>query len=176
MATRRLKISIFDPTTRKEKNFEKEISSEILQKLSDLTKSQDIVPEENIIYAIHNLNIPAEAKAILIKLKELTIKVGSYIIKLGKRILEFILYLLQEFPNTVSNAIIGSVIGFTFSFIPVLGPFISSVLTPLFVALGLTLGFLEDLKNKKFKSQVMKQVYLKIDQELKPQLVPLREL
>jgi len=123
-------------------------------KINRLLKTQDLIPDEKIVQFVKNLNISAEIKAMLVELKNIVVYIGPRILKLGKRILEIILYLLNKYPNTSQNLIIALVIGLSLNLIPIIGSFLSSFLTPILVALGVSLGFLKDLQQMELKNEV----------------------
>ena len=168
METREVKIIIKDPISHEEEILEKKISISTWKKIERLLETQDIVPKDKVIHAIQNLDIPAEAKAILVKIADLTVTIGNRILSIGKRILELTLYILREFPNATTGLVVGAVIGLAFNFIPIIGHFISSIVTPLFAALGLAIGFWRDMKDRALKE--------KIERELREQLGALREI
>lgn len=111
-------------------------------------------PEKAIFSAIGNLDLPAEAKALLIKIKDFSIMVGGAVIEIGKKILELIVYAVKKFPSTAIGIVVGSVIGMTLSSIPFLGWALGWLLTPLCIALGLTLGFWKDITSVDVKASV----------------------
>jgi hypothetical protein len=55
---------------------------------------------------IDNLNIPAEAKALLTEFLNLTIKVGTVVLEVGKKIIEVVKVLAKNFPNITAGIII----------------------------------------------------------------------
>jgi len=168
MDVREVRIVVKDPISQQEKVVERVVSASTIEKIEELLSTQDIVPKDKVISAVQNLDIPAEAKAILVKLVDLTVTVGNRVLAIGKRILELTLYILREFPNAAAGLVIGAVIGFAFNFIPVLGSFISSIVTPLFAALGLAVGFWRDLQDRALK--------MRIEQEVISQFGALRDL
>ena len=168
MNTKRVKIIVSDPVNGKPKIIEKELTELTLSKIDNLLATQDLVPKEKVLRAIHNLNIPAEAKAILAKIVDITVTVGNAVLSIGKKIIELVVYFVREYPNATIGMIIGAVIGLAFNYIPLLGHFISSILTPLLGAFGLAIGFWRDMQDKTLKS--------KIEAEIRKQLGILGEI
>jgi hypothetical protein len=168
METKQIKIIVKDPYGKSEKVIEKEILPSTLKKLEKLLETQDIVLKDKVIYEIQNLNIPAEAKAILVKIADLTITIGNRVLSIGKRILELTLYIVREYPNATTGLVVGAVIGLAFNFIPIIGHFISTIVTPLCMALGLAVGFWKDMKDKALKER--------IEKELREQLGALKDI
>jgi len=154
MDTKRVKIIVSDPVSGKPKIIESEVTEITLSKLETLLATQDVVPKERVLTAIHNLELPAEAKAILAKIADITVTIGNAVLAIGKRLLELILYFVSEYPNASIGIIVGAVIGLAFNAIPLLGQFISSILTPLLAALGLAVGFWRDIQDKALRSLI----------------------
>jgi len=126
-----------------------EVDSMNIEELQELYKTT--APEKTLLSAIENLDIPAEAKALLLKIKDFTIQVGGVALKIGKKILELIIYFIKKYPSTTIGLIVGSVLGMLFSNIPVIGWALGWLLMPLCTALGLALGFWKDFSEKEIK-------------------------
>jgi len=177
--TRKVKIVVKDPISQEEKILEREISVSTWEKIEKLLETQDVVPKDKVIYAIQNLNIPAEAKAILVKIADMTLTIGNRVLSIGKRILELTLYFIREFPNATTGAVVGLVIGLAFNFIPWVGHFISGIVTPLFVALGLGIGILRDIREKSMREKIKQELLVdmaRVEKEIKTQFGILREI
>jgi len=170
MNTKHVKIAVTDPNSGKPRIIESDITEVTLAKLERLLATQDIVPKDKVLKAIYDLELPAEAKAILAKISDITITIGNAVFAIGKRILELTLYFIKEYPNATIGVIVGAVVGLAFSFIPVLGQFISSILTPLFAALGLATGFRRDMQDKALKSEIEAEIrkHLGVFREIRP--------
>jgi hypothetical protein len=123
-----------------------EIDSMNIEELQELYKPK--TPEKTLLSAIENLSLPAEAKALLFKIKDFSIQVGGVALEIGKKILELIIYFIKKYPSTTIGLIVGSVLGMLFSSIPILGWALGWLLMPLCIALGLALGFWKDFTNK----------------------------
>lgn len=96
---------------------------------------------------IDNLDIPAEAKALLTELLNFTIKAGTVVLEVGKKIIEIIKALTSHFPNITAGMIIGVTLSILVSCIPILGPLLSWICTPLFLLLGVGIGILKEYEN-----------------------------
>ena len=129
-----------------------EVDSMNIEDLQELYKTT--VPEKTLISAIENLDLPAEAKAILLKIKNFSIQVGGVFLEIGKKILELIIYFIKKFPNASIGLVVGVFIGMLTGFIPFIGGFLSGLLTPLLAALGMALGFWKDIKDVDMKSSM----------------------
>jgi len=169
MNTKRVKIIVSDPVSGKPKVIESEITEVTLAKLEALLATQDVVPKDKVLKAIYNLELPAEAKAVLAKIADITVTIGNAVFAIGKRLLELTLYFIREYPNAATGVIVGAVIGLAFNFIPLLGQFFSSILTPLFAALGLAIGFWRDMQDKALKNRIESEIrkQLRVFEEIK---------
>lgn len=96
---------------------------------------------------IDNLDIPAEAKALLTELLNFSIKVGTVVLEVGKKIIEVVRVLAKNFPHITAGMIIGITLSFLVSCIPVLGPLLSWICTPLFLLIGTGAGILKEYEN-----------------------------
>jgi len=96
---------------------------------------------------IDNLDIPAEAKALLTELLNFSIKAGTVVLEVGKKIIEVVKVLVKSFPHITAGMIIGVTFSILVSCIPVLGPLLGWICTPLFVLLGIGTGILKDYEN-----------------------------
>jgi hypothetical protein len=93
---------------------------------------------------IDNLNIPAEAKVLLAELLDFSIKVGTVVLDIGKKIIEVVKALVKNFPHIAAGVIIAVTLSLLVSAIPFLGPPLSFLLTPLFLLVGVGTGILKD--------------------------------
>jgi hypothetical protein len=103
---------------------------------------------------IDNFKIPAEAKALLFSLADLTIKIGSTAIYVGQKMIELVVYFAKQYPKTTLGLIVGTVISLIITSIPIVGFFAGWVVTPLCLSLGLAVGFLGDLNNQQLEGAV----------------------
>jgi len=104
--------------------------------------------DEDIRKLIDNLNISADAKSLLYAFSKATIKAGQFILKIGRKIIDFVCLLFKEYPSATFGMIFGAIVGFLISAIPVLGVVLGPIATPIFMAFGSLLGAKEDLKDK----------------------------
>jgi hypothetical protein len=96
---------------------------------------------------IDNLDIPAEAKALLTELLNFSIKAGTVVLEVGKKIIEVVKALTKNFPNITAGIIIGVTLSLLVSCIPVFGPLLSWIFTPLLLLLGVGAGILKEYEN-----------------------------
>lgn len=96
---------------------------------------------------IDDLDISADAKSLIYSFSKVTIKAGEFIIKIGRKIIDFICKLFSEFPNATFGMIFGAIAGFLVASIPVLG-MIAPLITPILIGLGMAGGLKEDIRDK----------------------------
>lgn len=96
---------------------------------------------------IDNLAIPAEAKALLTELLSFTVKAGTVVLEIGKKVIEVVKMLAEKFPNITAGIIIAVVLSFLVSCIPVLGPLLSWICTPLFLLVGVGAGIWKEYEH-----------------------------
>jgi hypothetical protein len=105
---------------------------------------------------IENLDVSADAKAILFDFIDTVVAVGGKVLAVGRQILAFIFDLCERFPNTAFGLIIATVISTLIAAIPGLGPYLAPILAPLLLALGLAGGAVADLKDAVIRSRILR--------------------
>lgn len=147
-------VYVTHPETKE--TIEIEVGNMDVEALQELYKTS--TPEKKLFSAIENLSLPAEAKALLLKLKDFSIQVGGVALQIGKKILELIIYFVKKYPSTIIGLIIGSVIGMLVSSIPIIGWALGWLLMPLCTALGLAIGFWKDFKDENLKQAISESI------------------
>ena len=127
------------------------------EKLEDLDKiNEEILTRDQIKNYIDNFNIPSEVKVFLNSIVNLTCKIGDMIYNIGKKILEILIYISKEFPNTTIGLIIGFVIGTLISSIPLIGWLLSGIILPASIFAGGLAGAYYDISDKATKQTINK--------------------
>lgn len=119
------------------------VTSEFIKSMSDFDMS-----EAGIKRQIDNLNISADAKSALHYISSVTIRAGKFILKIGRKIMDYVCSVFKEYPSASFGVIFGGIVGFLISSIPIIGVVLGAVVTPIVIALGLIIGVNEDLKDK----------------------------
>ncbi len=96
----------------------------------------------------------ADAKAATATLIDLTWEVGGKLVEIGRAVLTFVFDLMKRFPHLTFGVLIALVVSFLIAAVPLIGPPLAAILTPLLVAFGLTLGAIEDMWNGALKKDV----------------------
>jgi len=103
---------------------------------------------------VDRLQISADGKALLMDLAKLTLTVGGRLLAFGRRVLDFVFELANRFQNVVFGILIALVLSAVLATIPLLGPAVSALLTPLMVAFGVLRGSLEDFKDLSVQREI----------------------
>jgi len=104
--------------------------------------------EAGVKKLIDSLNISADTKSALYAMTKITIRAGEFVLKIGRKIIDFICTVFKEFPNASFGMIFGLLMGILISAIPIIGVVFSSIVMPIALAFGVTIGMKEDLKDK----------------------------
>lgn len=145
-----MKVSGRDALTGEELTIE---SSEIDKNFIDELLEQSF-SDEQIKKTISDLNISADAKSALFTLSSITVKAGKYVIKLGRKLIDFVAETFRQFPNAGFGLIFGAIIGFLITAIPFIGKVIGPIVTPILMAVGLAGGVLFDLQDKALERKI----------------------
>ena len=116
--------------------------AEVIEKINKPNMSK-----RDIFDFFENIELSADLKALLTKILDVTIQIGDATLHIGKKILEFIYLFVKKFPNTSVGIVVGSVLGMLISSIPVIGFILGWMMPPLCIALGLGIGFWQDMTN-----------------------------
>ncbi len=98
-----------------------------------------------LLRRVEALDVSADIKALLAELLRWTSKVGNELLRIGRKILEFVLTLAKQFPLLTFSVLIALVVGVLLAAVPVLGGLLGPVLTPLALALGVAWGAKQEL-------------------------------
>lgn len=107
---------------------------------------------------IRNLDIPADVKLILTKIGSQAIKIGDVVYNIGKKILEIVFMITNEYPNTLFGLIVGLIFSSLVNGIPILGWIFGPFIGPLTVGFGLAAGYMTDLRDKRIQQAVRETV------------------
>lgn len=131
-----MKVSIIDEQTGKE--IQNEIPEPQPEFFSFVRETQ--LHEDQISSTIDQMNVSADIKSILHSFSKTTIRAGKVILKIGRKIIDFIFALMKSFPNITFGVIFGLVVGMLITSIPLLGILLGGLVTKLAVLFGFGLG------------------------------------
>jgi len=120
--------------------------------LGDLEKEYQT--EEQINRYIDSLEISAEAKLIISKISVTTVTFGQRIVKVGKKIIEILIFLAHKYPHMFIGMILSSLLLLLIAQVPLIGSIIVGLIGPLVIAFGLTMGAIQDFKDNAFANKL----------------------
>jgi len=110
--------------------------------------------EELLKKRIGSLDISADAKSIIFTIAKTTIRVGSTVLNIGRKVLDVVTYILGEFPMASTGTVLGAVFSYLVTSIPVIGFVFGPFIGALAIALGFAMGAIKDLGNKALERRI----------------------
>lgn len=104
--------------------------------------------DEDIKHLIDKLDVSADIKSALFTFSRTTIRIGHSVLKIGRKIIDYIATIFKEFPNASFGMIFGAIVGFLISSIPFIGVVLGPIVTPIIIALGIFVGVYNDIQDK----------------------------
>ncbi|MBW0159634.1 hypothetical protein [Sedimentimonas flavescens] len=112
------------------------------------------LPERKLVELIERTSLSADLKAILRDLARITVRIGSKVVAVGRKILAFVFDLIKAFPTVTLGVIAALVLTSLIASIPLLGGILAGLLSSLILALGVAAGALNDLLSDKLKERI----------------------
>lgn len=131
-----MKVTIIDEQTGKE--FQNEIPEPKAEFFSFVRETN--LNEDQIRSSIDQMNVSADIKSLLHSFSKTTIRAGRAILKIGRKIIDFIFSLMKTFPYITFGVIFGLVAGMLIASIPLFGIVLGGLVTKLAVLFGFVLG------------------------------------
>ncbi len=128
------------------------ISDEHYRELESLTK--DKVSDSKLQTYIDNLDISADAKALIASILKTAVKVGELVVRVGKRIVEVAVMIATKFPNAAFGLILGLLAGALVAAIPIIGTFFAAILAPIAALFGLVKGYVDDVRDQELTRKI----------------------
>jgi len=122
-----------------------DVSSEFIESMSDFELSDDRIKR-----MIDNLNISADAKSMLYTFSKATIRAGEYVLKIGRKIIDFICLTFKQYPHASFATIFGGIVGFLLSAIPVIGVVLGALTSAILIAIG----YISDIQEESLKRKI----------------------
>lgn len=114
--------------------------------------------DDGIKKIIDQLNMSSDLKSFIYKLSKVTINVGDFILKIGRKILDLVCNTYKQFPMSTFGAVFGAIVGTLISSIPILGQVLGPIVTPVLTALGLVGGLVLDFQDKMLEREIARKV------------------
>ena len=112
------------------------------------------LPERKLVELIERTSLSADVKAILRDLARISVRVGSKVLAIGRKILAFAFDLIKAFPTVTLGIIAALVLTSLIAAIPLLGGILSAMVGTLLLALGIAGGALNDFLSDKLKERI----------------------
>ena len=112
------------------------------------------VSDLDIKKLIESLDVSADIKSLLYAFSKATIKAGQFILKIGRKIIDFVCLIFKEYPGVTFGVIFGAIAGFLIATIPIIGVILGPFIKPLAIAFGLVGGLREDIKDKNLARKI----------------------
>lgn len=119
-----------------------------------LIEWEELPSRRVLLDRIERMAMSADAKAATARLVDFSMEVGGKLLQIGKAVLTFVFDLMKRFPNIVFGVTIALVVSFLIASVPLFGPALSALLTPLLVAFGLTMGAIIDMVSGALRKDV----------------------
>ena len=110
--------------------------------------------DAQILRRIESLDVSADVKALLSDLLRLATQVGEAVLRVGRKILDFVLTMIRQFPALSFAVVIAAVLTLLVSMVPLLGGILASLLGPLLMALGVAGGAALEIQSGDFRERV----------------------
>ena len=110
--------------------------------------------DAQILRQIESLSVSADAKALLADLLNLATRVGQSVLRVGRKIIDFVLSMVRAFPHMGFAAIVAMVVTALIAMVPFIGLALASVLGPLALALGIVVGGAVEFQSPDFEARV----------------------
>lgn len=147
-------IQAVDPETGK--TIQMECAAQSEDEIRDLLSFD--LSEDSLKKRIGALAISADAKSILFTIAKTTIRVGSMVLKIGRKVLDNVTRILAEFPMVSTGVIFGAIFGVLVTSVPVIGLVFGPFVAKLAVAFGFAVGAMQDLGNRTLERRIKSSV------------------
>jgi len=114
--------------------------------------------EDALKKRLNALAISADAKSMLFTIAKTTIKVGSMVLKIGRKILDIVTAILGEFPMASTGTVFGAIFGYLVTSVPIIGLIFGPFVGTLAIAFGFASGAMQDLGNRALERRIKSSV------------------
>ena len=110
--------------------------------------------DAQILRRIESLAVSADVKALLGDLLRVATQVGEAVLRVGRKILDFVLTMIRQFPALSFAVFIAAVLTLLVSMVPFIGGALASILGPLLMALGVAGGAALEIQTGDLRERV----------------------
>jgi len=112
------------------------LAQEAKRKLAGMSKfnpdDERLVPflssEEEYRKVIDRLKIKPEYKKALKEALKVTVTIGKYVVQIGKKVIDVVIFALRKHPRTVAVLVVGSILSLIAGHIPLIGQLLAPIL------------------------------------------------
>lgn len=134
-----------------------EIENDKLAQLNDEFRAKEI-PKRKLNRMIDNLALSADAKAFIASLLDKTLRVGRFVLKIGKWIVEIMFDIKNQYPKTTVGLVLGAIVSYLVSPIPILGWSLGPVVASILVFFGLKDDFMDRWRNQAIDRKIREAI------------------
>lgn len=166
-----MRLIVENPETSEKREIEVVgLEQEQFQNLQTLHYPSETNPEQSVKRKLENLDFPADKKAQLWEkisvYGQATMRLGTQVISIGRRIFDSILYIIRSYPKTSAGLAVGAVLAALVGLIPIIGWLLGPLAAVIFPLIGGIQGYKEDIADKNFKRRIDEAMKKTIDEEL----------
>lgn len=147
-------VEVVDPETGRA--MQMECAAQSHEEIRDLLSFD--LSEEALKKRLDALAISADAKSILFTIAKTTIRVGSVVLKVGRKVLDLIATVISDFPMTSTGTIFGAIVGYLVTSVPIIGMLLGPFVGTLAIAFGFAAGAIQDFGNKALERRILSSV------------------
>ena len=145
-----MRVKGVSPDGKKAVEFESElIGREFIDRMVNFDLSEDDIRKR-----IDRLAVSADVKSLLYSLAKASIAIGAQVVRIGRKVIDYVCMLVKEFPKVTFFALLGAIAGFLVATIPILGVVLGPIVTPIAIAVGAAFGVLEDIRDQALKRKI----------------------
>lgn len=112
------------------------------------------LPERKLIALIERTALSADVKALLSDLAKLTVRIGSKVLAIGRKVLSVVFDLIKAFPTVTLGILAALVITSLIASIPLFGGALAAVLSSLLLVMGVSAGAIKDFLSDKLGERI----------------------
>jgi hypothetical protein len=138
-------------------NINKTLTVNEVEVLQDFVNTTDRT-EAQIRRRIESLPLSADLKALLGDLLRVTTRIGETVLRIGRKILDFVFTVILQFPALSFTIVVAGVLTLLVSMVPLIGGVLASTLGPLLMALGVASGAAIEIQSADLRQRIVEFV------------------
>jgi hypothetical protein len=107
-----------------------------------------------LLEQLERSEMAADAKLLLAKLLDVTVRIGDELIAVGRSVVSFVFETLRLFPHIALGVIVGFVLSWLIASAAVVGAVLGPLLGPLLIAFGIGAGAVMDVQDGGLRARV----------------------